>query len=220
METAQHPGSNEIGSAASRTWEEIATPERWSDGHLARRARGGPEEGKELLPPPALPLEQAGERTRLTAEEELGFRPCPGGRRARRARRAGALAALARAATGRRGAAIGGAGVISEGPGNALGDEVFTRACSEAENHPPTQGRGAGGASRRARGAARRRARTRHPRASGARTRRGASPHVGPAGPSTLNGDRHPPSPAIHGRGDGCARRPRQRPGIPSSRPM
>jgi hypothetical protein len=51
----QHTESNEIGGAASRDLV-TATPERWSEGHLARRARGGPEEGKELLPPLAYRL--------------------------------------------------------------------------------------------------------------------------------------------------------------------
>jgi hypothetical protein len=72
MDTPQHPDSNEIGSAASRIWEELATPEPWSEGHLARWARRGPKQGRTVSRRWPYRLEPAGERTRLTVEDQLG----------------------------------------------------------------------------------------------------------------------------------------------------
>jgi hypothetical protein len=129
------------------------TPPRARSAPSPHRARDGPE-GRTFSPRPRYRLEPAGKRT----------------------------GKLDRAATRRRGAAVAGRPRDFPKPaGNPLGDELLTGVRSEAEDRPPTHGRGARGASRRAGAAAGRRAGPRDPRASGARTRRGASPHVGPA---------------------------------------
>lgn len=109
MEVPRHRESIEIGSSASRVWEVIATPERWSEGYVETRLRSpdyqNPDSRNDHVyrtrikedvaarvirsePPTLLEeaqkgrtfprclryrLEPAGERTRLTVEDEISF---------------------------------------------------------------------------------------------------------------------------------------------------